>query len=323
MLVVTLGDPYSISLECLFQIKDLWADNRSGPTVLVGAFEQWRHQASELKFSLPKIHKISDWSDIKANDLYFLDIGEGKYGGPPASLSERDRGEVATRALEKLRTLKPSAKLCVVTAPIDKFVASQAGFSFPGQTEFFADLWQEKAIMILAGPQLRVALATNHVKLSDVTPLITEELICQKIEKFDRSLRDVLHIAKPRIAVAALNPHAGDKGMFGDEDTKIILPAVERMKAKGFDVTGPKPADTVFFQAYSGHFDGVLAMYHDQGLAPLKALHFYDAVNISGGLPHLRISPDHGPASEIYGKNLAQVQSFRQSLIHARQYLGW
>lgn len=111
--------------------------------------------------------------------------------------------------------------------------------------------------------------------------------------------------------------------MFGSEDQTIIAPAVAHMQSRGLDVVGPKPADTIFFQAYAGKFDGVLAMYHDQGLGPLKSLHFYDAVNISGGLPHLRISPDHGPAAELYGQNLANEDSFRLSLIHARTYLGW
>lgn len=323
MLVLTLGDPFSVSLECLFRLEDLWSRANPGPLVVVGAFEQWLWQLHELGLKAPPIQRIDAWTSVAENTHYFLDIGAGEFTGHPKDLSLEDRGRISRRALESLRDLKSPKQLAVVTSPIDKYAATRAGFAFPGQTEFFCDLWQDQGIMILAGSRLRVALATNHVKLSDVTALITEDRICQKIEKFAASLQSVLGIPKPRIAVAALNPHAGDKGLFGDEDQRIIAPAVAKMQSRGLDVVGPRPADTVFFQAYNGLYDGVLAMYHDQGLGPLKSLHFYDAVNISGGLPHLRISPDHGPAAELYGQNLAKEDSFRLSLVHARHYLGW
>lgn len=325
MLVITLGDPLSVSLECLFRLENLWAKAESGSVVLVGAWEQWLGQIQELGLKAPAIKKVRDWSSVSGNALFFLDIGDGEFQGSPTKLTGKDRGVIARRALESLRDLNQRSpeKLAVVTAPIDKYAASQAGFHYAGQTEFFCDLWKTNGIMILAGPKLRVGLATNHVKLSDVTALITAELIEEKLRKFAETLQGVLGIAQPRIGVAALNPHAGDQGLFGDEDQRILAPTIQKMQGKGLDVVGPKPADTLFFQAYSGAYDGVLAMYHDQGLGPLKCLHFYDAVNISGGLPHLRISPDHGPAAELYGKNLAKEDSFRLSLVHARKHLGW
>ncbi|MBC7658476.1 MAG: 4-hydroxythreonine-4-phosphate dehydrogenase PdxA [Chitinophagaceae bacterium] len=325
MLVITLGDPHSISIECLLGLENSWAKSVCGPVVVVGAYEQWLQQVKELKGAVLLFHTIKSWDEVQGAGLYFLDIAPGQYQGSPAALSVLDRGTIATRTLESLRQLKIPAgeRLAVVTAPIDKFVCAQAGFLFTGQTEFFCDLWQDKGIMILAGPKLRVALATNHVRLHDVTPLITTDLIAEKLAKLSESLQKILKIEAPRIAVAALNPHAGDGGLFGREDELIIAPAVERMRKLGMNVVGPKPADTIFFQAWLGTYDAVLAMYHDQGLGPLKSLHFYDAVNISGGLPHLRISPDHGPAGELYGKNLAKDDSFRLSLEHAQRYLGW
>lgn len=325
MLVITLGDPFSVSIECLLRLVPLWAEpkNFKGPTVVVGAWEQWQVQLKELGGQPIRFQLIKSWAEAQSPGLYFLNIGQGNYSSSPKNLSVAERGLIAKLALESLKTLKPSSKLAVVTAPIDKFASSTAGFNYPGQTEFFCELWQETGIMILAGNKLRVALATNHVRLADVPKLITEELICQKLSKLEESLKHIFKIPEPRIVVAALNPHAGDGGLFGSEDQLILAPAVERMRKLGMNVVGPKPADTIFFSAWQGNFDGVLAMYHDQGLGPLKSLHFYDAVNISGGLPHLRISPDHGPANELYGKNIAKEDSFRLSLEHALSYLGW
>ncbi|MBC7533393.1 MAG: 4-hydroxythreonine-4-phosphate dehydrogenase PdxA [Oligoflexus sp.] len=325
MLVITLGDPYGVSIECLLRLKNLWAKpyDLKGPTVMVGAWEQWQVQVKELSGNAVSFQPINSWAEATSPGLYFLDIGQGNYSTSPKNLSVLERGMISKLALDTLKTLKPSSKLAVVTAPIDKYASSTAGFNYPGQTEFFCELWQEAGIMILAGTKLRVALATNHVRLADVPKLITEELICQKLVKLEESLKKILKIPDPRIVVAALNPHAGDGGLFGDEDQLILAPAVERMRKLGMNVVGPKPADTIFFSAWQGNFDAVLAMYHDQGLGPLKSLHFYDAVNISGGLPHLRISPDHGPAGELYGKNLAKEDSFRLCLEHALSYLGW
>ncbi len=323
MLVITLGDPFGVTIECLLRLRDLWSRPRTGPTVVVGSFAQWQYQVKDLGGAELSFRPIKAWAEAWEPQLYFLDIAQGLYSKSPKLLSVKERGQVAKLSLEALLSLQTSTKLAVVTAPIDKYACAQAGFHYPGQTEFFCELWQEKGIMILAGPRLRVALATNHVALSAVTALITEELICQKLTKLEESLKHILHIPSPRIGVAALNPHAGDQGLFGKEDQLIIAPAIDRMRKLGMDVVGPRAADTIFFSAWQGNFDAVLAMYHDQGLAPLKSLHFYDAVNISGGLPHLRISPDHGPASELYGKNLAKEDSFRLSLEHAQRYLGW
>ncbi|RYZ60032.1 MAG: 4-hydroxythreonine-4-phosphate dehydrogenase PdxA [Proteobacteria bacterium] len=323
MLVITLGDPYGVSVECLLRLKKTWAEPKKGPTVVVGSYSQWKIQTKELQGSEIAFKAIGSWAEATLPGLYFLDIAPGNYAKSPKELTVKERGTIAKLALESLKTLKNPEKLAVVTAPIDKFACAQAGFIYPGQTEFFCELWQDQGIMILAGTRLRVALATNHQRLADVPGLITEELICQKLGKLDSSLKVILKISNPRIVVAALNPHAGDQGLFGDEDQRIIAPAVERMRKLGMNVVGPKPADTIFFSAWQGNFDAVLAMYHDQGLGPLKTVHFYDAVNISGGLPHLRISPDHGPAGELYGKNLAKEDSFRLSLEHALSYLGW
>jgi 4-hydroxythreonine-4-phosphate dehydrogenase len=320
MMIITLGDPLSVAVECLVREQDLWANDPTRTVILVGARSQWSQQT---KVSLP-LKEIRQWSAVQGPGLYFFDSSPDCPAVDPRKLRDEQRGQVAFDALSSLRSLPPDWKsLAVLTSPIDKSVCAKAGFRFPGQTEFFEDLWGTKGIMILAGTKLRVALVTNHLALRDVPTAIRSELIVQKAQLLQASLQRIFGLAKPRLAVSGLNPHCGDGGLFGDEDTRIIAPAVAEARRLGLDIVGPLPADTIFFRAYSGMFDGVLAMYHDQGLGPLKSLHFYDAINVTGGLPHLRLSPDHGPAAELYGRNEARSDSFRLALQQARHYLGW
>jgi 4-hydroxythreonine-4-phosphate dehydrogenase len=162
--------------------------------------------------------------------------------------------------------------------------------------------------MMLANEKLKVVLQTTHVALKEVPSLITEEKILSKLRLIDKSLK------KPRIAVAGLNPHAGENGLFGDEELKIIRPAVEKAKREGINVTGPLPADTVFVRALKGEFDVVLCMYHDQGLIPIKLLGFGNSVNVTLGLPVVRTSVDHGTAYDIAGKGVASPESFKTAV---------
>lgn len=327
MLVITLGDPYSINQNCLMQLTELWARPQPGPVVLVGSLGQWERQTQIFSWPSFSWKLIESWDAVprQSPGLYFMpiDAAAREKTVDPSELSSAERGGIAVRALEKLKSLPPSAELAVLTAPIDKKAASLAGFHFPGQTEFFEDLWQGSGIMILAGARLRVALATNHLRLAAVTGAITEELLQRKIRLFAASLRSIFGLKAPRLGVAALNPHAGDGGLFGDEDQRVLAKAVAAARAEGYEVSGPHPADTVFFRAYQGQFDGVLAMYHDQGLGPLKTVHFYDAINVTGGLSALRLSPDHGPAADLFGSQAARADSFGLALQQAHHFLGW
>jgi 4-hydroxythreonine-4-phosphate dehydrogenase len=161
--------------------------------------------------------------------------------------------------------------------------------------------------------------------LKEVVPRLSTELIETKICLFAKSLKEDFNIKSPRIAVCGVNPHAGDNGLFGDEDRRLILPVVKKLQAKWqgqVTLQGPMPADTVFHFAFQGQYDGVLAMYHDQGLGPLKIVHFDTAVNLSGGLPHLRVSPDHGPAADLYLSQKASPKSWQSCYAVACQYLN-
>jgi 4-hydroxythreonine-4-phosphate dehydrogenase len=186
----------------------------------------------------------------------------------------------------------------------------QAGYRFDGHTELLAHLTHTKDYaMMLAGDRLRVSFVTIHCALREVPQRLNKELIVKTITVTCRALQKDFGIRRPRVAVVALNPHAGESGLFGLEDKEVIRPAVEETKNTGLLVEGPFPADTVFYHALNGKFDAVVAMYHDQGSIPVKLLHFSDAVNVTLGLPLVRTSVDHGTAYDIAGKGVADPSS--------------
>ena len=316
-LLVTLGDPLSVNIEAMQQLLAKFPENIR--TVFIGSWVQWQRQCSLA--SKPLFRAVNSWDDIDSG-LNFWDVDPQGGDIHPAQLSELQRGQIAVKSLELVRTYPSLDGAAVLTCPIDKFSCQKAGFPFPGQTEFFESLADKEGIMILAGPKLKVGLATNHLALQDVPKALSAELIQKKFGLMAQTIREIYKRDKVTLAVTGLNPHCGDQGMFGREDLDIIKPAMDNLSSKSHDIgVGPVPADTAFFQAYSGTYDGVLAMYHDQGLGPLKTVHFYDAVNITGGLPFLRVSPDHGPAADKFAKNEANIQSFTAALDHCLGYL--
>jgi len=203
----------------------------------------------------------------------------------------------------------------LVTGPIDKHALSDAGVTHPGQTEYVAEACGVRRFaMMLAGPRLRVVLVTTHLALRDVAAAITQDGVFDAASLVADHLRRFESIPAPRIAVLGLNPHASDGGRFGDEEARVILPAVARLREAGIDASGPLPADTAFHRAVGGAFDAVVAMYHDQGLGPLKLLHFTSAINVTLGLPRPRCAPDHGPAFDLAGTGQADPGSLVEAL---------
>lgn len=232
----------------------------------------------------------------------------------------RESGKAAFEALEKaMEEYKKGLYDVLVTAPIQKQMIQSESFSFPGHTEYIEQHVGEgaKALMILANETLRVALVTGHVPVGKISSLLTQELIEEKIALFNSSLKSDFGISAPRIAVLALNPHAGDGGVIGTEEETIITPAIKAMREQGVLCYGPFPADGFMGSGTFNRFDGVLAMYHDQGLIPFKVLAMDGGVNFTAGLPLVRTSPDHGTALDIAGKNQASANSFRQALYMA------
>lgn len=216
-----------------------------------------------------------------------------------------------------IEAIETAAKACLageaaamVTAPIHKAVLRAAGFPHPGHTEFLGYLTKApRAVMMLASEKLRVVPLTIHAPLADVPKAIKKEAILETAEIILKALTRDFAIAEPRLAVAGLNPHAGEEGMLGMEEKNVIGPALDLLKARGHHVNGPLSADTLFHDEARKHYDAVLTMYHDQGLIPIKTLSFWDGVNVSLGLPIVRTSPDHGTAFDIAGKGKADHRS--------------
>ena len=228
-----------------------------------------------------------------------------------------EAGKAALSALEKaLEEYRDGQFDVLVTAPINKHTIQGENFHFPGHTEYIEQRVGEgqKALMILLKGDFRVALVTGHIPVSAISRTITKELIQEKLAIFHRSLKQDFGIDAPRIAVFALNPHAGDEGLIGTEEQEVIIPAIREMAAKGIQCFGPYPADGFMGSGNYTHFDGILAMYHDQGLAPFKALAMDEGVNYTAGLPIVRTSPAHGTAYDIAGKGIASEDSFRQAI---------
>jgi len=230
-------------------------------------------------------------------------------------------GEAAFKALDAaVKDLKRGVIDVLLTAPINKQNIQNDNFHFPGHTEYLQEAFggeEYKALMILMNDHLRVALVTGHIPLSQVASTITTEDIVSKLIIFDQSLKKDFGIIKPRIAVLSLNPHAGDNGLLGTEEQTIITPAMQEAESKGIMSFGPYAADGFFGSQMYEHFDGVLAMYHDQGLAPFKTLAMEDGVNYTAGLSIVRTSPAHGTAYDIAGQNKASENSFRNALYTA------
>lgn len=228
-----------------------------------------------------------------------------------------EAGKAALDALEKaVEEYRNGLIDVIVTAPINKHSIQSDQFAFPGHTEYIEQKLGEgsKALMILMKDDFRVALVTGHIPVTQISASITKELIQEKIAIFHRALKQDFGIGSPRIAVLSLNPHAGDEGLLGQEEQEIITPAIREMVAKGIHCFGPYPADGLMGSGNYNRFDGVLAMYHDQGLAPFKALAMDEGVNFTAGLPVVRTSPAHGTAYDIAGKGVASESSFRQAI---------
>jgi 4-hydroxythreonine-4-phosphate dehydrogenase len=231
-----------------------------------------------------------------------------------------EAGLAAFKALDRAMTDYRAGLFDVlVTAPINKATIQSPGFHFPGHTEYIETSVGDgnKALMILMNESLRVALVTTHLPIKEVSKAITKEAIIEKATIFHKTLRRDFRISTPRIALLSLNPHAGDNGLLGSEEQEVIKPAIDELEKAGIQAFGPYPADGFFGSNAYDHFDGVLAMYHDQGLAPFKTIALESGVNFTAGLPIIRTSPDHGTAYDIAGQGKADENSFRQAVYTA------
>jgi 4-phospho-D-threonate 3-dehydrogenase / 4-phospho-D-erythronate 3-dehydrogenase len=318
---VTMGDAGGIGPEII--VKALYDPliRRSAKFVVFGINEQlcyaadaaeiepfWgRHQHEKISREYPYKVVVADY------DEYALPAW---VRGP-----SKPAGEASLRfCLDAIDAAREGLLDAVVTAPISKTSWKMAGSEWPGHTEMFAARCKSprKAMMFVAEP-LKLALATIHEALFEVRHKFTIGRVFEPIDLLNDALKQYFGIENPRIGVAALNPHAGEGGQFGDEEQRIITPAIMLAQNQGIHCDGPFPADTLFLRAVHGEFDGVVAMYHDQGMIPVKLLNFRQAVNVTIGIPIIRTSPAHGTAYDIAGKNLADPSSIKSALMTAIQ----
>ncbi len=302
-IAVTCGEPAGIGPEVALRAAGAEAGPGTFTPVLVGPREVWARAAETAGPGAGP----DRWETIDPGPAEPPDWAPGR----PTDRS----GRVAARAVEAATRLALDGRVhAVVTAPLTKAGLHRAGRPFPGHTEFLEHLCGGRAHMMLAGDRLRVVLATTHLPLARVPGAVTAERVLAAVRAAHHGLRDDLGVASPRIAVAALNPHAGEGGVLGDEEARVIAPAVAGARAEGIDAAGPLPADSLFPTAVAGAYDAVVPMYHDQGLVAFKLLHFHDGVNVTLGLPIVRTSPDHGTALDLAGRGTARPDSFRAAL---------
>lgn len=311
---ITCGDLNGIGLEVI--IKTM-LDNRvtelCTPVLFASSkvVSYHRKALNILDFSFNIVQELSQINPKRPNlvnawkDEVTLEFGK----------ADPQVGKFAVKSLmSAVQALKTGSVDAIVTAPINKHVTQHDEFRFPGHTEFFEHHFGGKAMMILCSESLRITPLTVHVPISKVPSLITDESVTNAIIWFEKTLKMDFGIRRPKIAVLGLNPHAGDTGLIGLEEVTIITPAVERAFAAGTLVYGPFSADGFFGSGAYKKFDGVISMYHDQGLIPFKLMAFDEGVNFTAGLPIIRTSPDHGPAYDIAGKGLADETSFKQAM---------
>jgi 4-hydroxythreonine-4-phosphate dehydrogenase len=319
-LALTLGDPAGIGPDIALKA---WLAQRQEPVpafVLLGDVTVLEERADALGLRVPiaTIAEAEAAEERFAEELPVLPV-------PVACPVVAGRPDAATapavrQSIEYAVSLVQQGRAAaVVTNPISKEVLYGAGFPFPGHTEYLAALVSAKneafhPVMMLASPALKVVPVTIHVPLKEVAPLLTEELILATIDITARDLGRYFGVTRPRLAVSGLNPHSGEGGGLGREEIDIIAPAIAAARARGIDVTGPHPADTLFYPGARSSYDVAICMYHDQALVPFKTLAFEEGVNVTLGLPFIRTSPDHGTAFPIAGTGKANPRSLIEAL---------
>lgn len=315
---ITLGDPNGVGPEVV--IKAL-ADNRIlslFTPVVYGSARVLTHYKKLLNIEEFSYTSVKTKGQLAFKNINVVNCWEETLEINPGKQS-KDAGAAALVALRHAcEELKEGFLDAIVTAPIDKKMVHSDAFPFTGHTEFITQFFgSNQSLMFMVSDKLRVGLVTEHVAVSQIASLITKERIEAKLNLMEASLKKDFGITKPRIAVLALNPHAGDGGLLGTEDEQIIKPVVTDYRNKGKMVFGPFPADGFFGSPAYAKYDGILAMYHDQGLIPFKTLAFENGVNFTAGLSVIRTSPDHGTAFSIAGKNQASEVSLREAIFRA------
>ncbi|MEK6729017.1 MAG: 4-hydroxythreonine-4-phosphate dehydrogenase PdxA [Planctomycetota bacterium] len=322
---ITMGDPYGIGPEII--LRSLKSPNirRLAHYVIIGSKNVFEWTTGTLNIPL-RYQIISHLSEAEASEcpVSLLPLGDVESYLPGQKKVTIEGGDMSVQCILRGINLAMSGHIdALVTAPICKEAIHAAGYGYPGHTEILKTFsGGKRVVMLMAGGKLRVAFVTTHVALREVPQLITIEDVFETITITNDNLKRFFGLEKPRIAVCGLNPHAGEEGIFGSEEKKIITPAIEMAQENGVQCIGPVSADTIFFKAMKGGHDAVVAIYHDQGAIPLKLHAFETGVNITLGIPFARTSPDHGTAYDIAGKGVADPRSMMEAIKTAVRMAG-
>jgi len=319
-LALTLGEPAGIGLDITIEAWLARGTAKAPPFLFIGDSNALKRRAAALGRTI----RVASALPANATEIFSDAIpclhGARSVSATPGKLDPKDTPAAIASIRDAVRLVRSGEVRAVVTNPIHKKAMQGVGFAFPGHTEFLGVLAHEEfgeqatPVMMLAGPDLRVVPVTVHIPLADVPAAVTTERIVTVGEIVARELRVRFGIDNPRLAVAGLNPHAGEEGMLGSEDEQIVRPAVEKLRRAGIDAVGPLSADTMFHPGARKTYDAALCMYHDQALIPIKTLSFDEGVNVTLGLPFVRTSPDHGTALSIAGSGQARATSLIAAL---------
>ena len=327
-ILLTIGEPAGVGPELALK---LWTERDElsvPPFVLLTDPTFIESRAHLLGMPVPLRQWNENWSvadmqEAFSSALLYHPLNNSIEDAPSQLLAQNSPAviEAIETAVGLIQQGRASA---IVTSPINKNALYEAGFKHPGHTEFLGELAKQwggtyRPVMMLAGPELRTVPATLHIPLKDVPDALDAHELTELMMITARELKDRFAIPSPRIAVTGLNPHAGEEGTMGNEDNDIILPAINAAQGAGITVTGPHPADTLFYAQKRETYDVVIAMYHDQALLPVKTIAFDETVNVTLGLPFIRTSPDHGTALDIAGKGIARPDSLLAALKMARE----
>lgn len=312
---ITQGDINGIGYEIILKTLDDARILEFCTPILYGSPKVAAYHRKNLEITL-NLNLITNAAEANEKRVNIINCNDDEIKVELARSTD-EAGKAAYLALEKAtQDLKSGAIDALVTAPINKKNIQSDEFTFPGHTEYLEEKFGNKgeALMLMVNDFMRIAVVTGHIPITKVAQAITTEKIVEKIHQLNDALKQDFMLTKPRIAVLGLNPHAGDDGVIGDEEKTIILPAIEKALQEGIICVGPLPADGFFGASSFHHYDGILAMYHDQGLIPFKALSMDSGVNYTAGLSVVRTSPAHGTAYDKAGQNLANESSFREAL---------
>lgn len=316
VIAISVGDPNGIGPEIIFKALERKDIQQLASFVLFAPSQLISFIKKEMGIN-PNTQNIQNLQDIKTGRLNIFNT-EGADFRVEYGNSDQKGGNVAFASL-KAATDAVKSGFCdvLVTSPINKANIQSENFSFPGHTEFLEHAWGGRNLMFMVHENIKVGLVTQHIPLKDVSSQLKKETISEKIDLMHKSLVEDFAIRMPKIAVMGLNPHAGDAGLLGREESEIIIPVIREKIEQGMKVFGPFPSDSFFSSENLKNYDAVLAMYHDQGLIPFKTLAGLEGVNYTAGLPFVRTSPDHGVGYDIAGKNLADETSMVEAIYTA------